>query len=341
MPITSYTPNRGGTLFKTPLNKMRQKPAYNPLLNSPFKFSSMSAPAASGGGGGLSGIRGGGGALTGLPGMGPSKSGMGIDGKSGAIGSLGSSDNSTPQVDSIVAPEMVTMKDAYEKIKDLLPIHEAISDLNTSGINKLEGFGNDYYDNLSAQAQKRLNEQYFGKTDSLANRLKQQMNQRGLIGSGIESRATTDLFSDFGGQLADYESQLSTMKAQNDLDISKQNRQFDIDTLLANKDIEKENLANKYKLSELGLGAAGDEAERATKFLSDIFESQVKLNEAEGTAINDQIEIINSILSNTNIDPYSRDQMEVLLVDLLESQNPFWSFQNPGQKNVTGSGIRK
>lgn len=198
---------------------------------------------------------------------------------------LDTSSQGQPQSQSsIVAPQMTTISDAYKTLQgtpDLLPSYSPIS-----------SFGQDYYDNLYGQASKRLSDQYFNTDSSLSKQLTNQMNKRGLIGSGIEAGSTLDLYNNFGSQLADVSSELATQQAKNDLDAARYNAEME----------------NKVK--ELSLAAAGDEAKRATDFNSNIFKSQVESRNSDRDYISKQISDLVSAMSNTNIDPDTRDYYE-------------------------------
>lgn len=121
---------------------------------------------------------------------------------------------------------------------------QALSGYNTGQFGNVQGFDDNYYNNLSQQASKRLQERYFTGPNSLKDNLTATMNKRGLIGSGIDAGATSDLYRSFGDEMADFESQLASERAQNDLSLAKENRQFGFDVAKANTDVGKFNIQN-------------------------------------------------------------------------------------------------
>lgn len=238
-----------------------------------------------------------------------------------------------------------------------------LAGLDASKYGTLSGFGDDYYANLTDQATKRMQDQYFTSDKSLSNQLKNQMNKRGLIGSGIEAGATTDLYKDFGSELSDFQSNLASQKAQQDLDIARQNREFafgldtqnqDVqkfnlgnqkDLALQNLDVNKFNLGNQFDLdkfntqgkyeaaakdreaqnmlTQLGLSASGDELRSETDFKTKIYDSQQKAKEFEVDKQNNIITQLNTALSNENIDPKERAYYRDLLSSYMGSNDLF------------------
>ena len=174
----------------------------------------------------------------------------------------------------------------------------------------ISGLDDSYYTNLADQAKKRLTEQYFSNDNSLSAQLKNQMNKRGLIGSGIEAGATSSLYKDFGSQLSDFESQLAYTKSMNDKDIEKFNVQNLIDSSYKNRDfglnLDKYNTDTGYKVTELGLGAAGDETTSANNFNSSMFGTEVNQRNNDQKQIGDQISQLTQIYNNKDADPEMR-----------------------------------
>lgn len=235
---------------------------------------------------------------------------------------------SKPQSNPISAPNRTTIGQSYGDIKQtgLIPEYNPVSytpvsGIDTSSFGKIQGFDDSYYQNLTDAASKRLQDQYFGADNSLTNQFKNTMNKRGLIGSGIEVGGLTDIYKDFGSQMADFQSELATTKANQDLDLSKSNREFDYNALLANKDLERFNseqgLNSQFKnrdlqntLAQLGLSAAGDESRTATEFDTKMFDSEVKQKNAEQDYIAKILGELNTSLGNKLIDPETRQILE-------------------------------
>lgn len=233
-------------------------------------------------------------------------------------------------INPVMAPNRTTIAGAYGDVQktgiipQFNPITAApISAIDTSQYGPIQGFGDDYYKNLSDQAAKRLRDQYFTSDNSLTNQFTNTMSKRGLIGSGIETGGLNNIYKDFGSQMADVESQLLAEKAQNDLALATSNRDFGYKSTLDNKDIERFNaeqgidVAGKNadiqaQLAELGLGAAGDEARSATEFDTKIFGANVDQINAEREQRSKLIEQLNSALGNKLIDADTRQMFENL-----------------------------
>lgn len=234
----------------------------------------------------------------------------------------------SPSSIPIVAPKRTTIGQSYNDIKStgLVPQYSPVSytpvsGIDTSGFGKIQGFDDSYYQNLTNAASKRLQNQYFGADNSLTNQFKNTMNKRGLIGSGIEAGGLTDIYKDFGSQMADFQSELATTKAQQDLDLAKSNREFDYNALIANKDLERFNaeqgLNSQFKnkdlqntLAQLGLSAAGDESRTATEFDTKMFDSAIKQKNAEQDYIAKILGELNTSLGNKLIDADTRQILE-------------------------------
>lgn len=171
----------------------------------------------------------------------------------------------------IYAPERTSINTAYDSVKatGLIPEYKAID------FTPVKGLDQSYYDNLYSQASNRLSKQYFSNDDSAKNQLNRSMNQRGLVGSGVEAGAMTNLFNDYGTQLAEIGSNLSSKQAENDLDLSKFNTQGSLETAFKNRDYQS-------NLAQLGLSAAGDEARNQTEYDTKMFEQQIGLAKASG-----------------------------------------------------------
>jgi hypothetical protein len=189
-------------------------------------------------------------------------------------------------------PDLATILSGMNS-SGLIPQYEAltaptISGVDTSKYANLTGLGNDYYKNLMDQASRSLNETYFGRNDSLSQRLKGQMASRGLVGSGIETGSTTDFYRNFGDTLAQQQTALTSQQMQEEKDVAEKNRAQQWAMEQANKEIEqqnatnlldvgKSNLENKYKLGELGLSAASDNMKYQTDFATKNYEQAVNL----------------------------------------------------------------
>lgn len=309
------TPTRGVNTNSTPLPTRTQAPTQN--FSQPLQ-SGLTAVAPSSNNSAANGFTGG---------VGPNslRGGMGVIGKNADGTNMIGHFNQSPEGGltaphfndltagtgnnaPIVAPSYVNIADTFKTLKDggLLPEYSPV-----------QGLGEDYYSNLAAQSSKRLNEKYFKSPDSVLAQRENQIKRRGLFGSGIGENATNQVYKDFGSELANFESQLSTQHSQNDLDLSKYNND------------------NKNKLSELGLSAAGDEAKRLSDYQGNIFNAEIKQNENKGTDVSKQIDQINSALGNNLLDPESRNVLKAKLFQILgiplpaETPTPQPPTQNP------------
>lgn len=116
--------------------------------------------------------------------------------------------------------------------------------INSSRFQPLTGFGDDYYRNLSDQASRRLQEQYFTKDDSILNQRSNELKRRGVFGDAIGENAVNSVYRSFADELADFESQLASTKAQNDIELAKYNKDFDFNVLRENREGDKFNITN-------------------------------------------------------------------------------------------------
>ena len=227
--------------------------------------------------------------------------------------------NATNFDNLLTPPKRTSVADAFKTIQGtgILPKYSPVSYTDTTfkgtNFNPITGLGENYYDNILNQAQKRLQENYFGNSDSLQKRLNQQMNQRGLIGSGIEQGGTQDLYKSFGSDLTDVLSQISQQRSLNDLDLNKFNTQGELENQRFNTQAELENqrfntgnrlqtdFQNKdlqNQLAQLGLAAAGDEAKTATDFDTKMYASDIDLETAKANQIASGYDSLTNLISS-------------------------------------------
>lgn len=121
--------------------------------------------------------------------------------------------------------------------------------INSSTFQPLTGFDDNYYQNLSDQASRRLQEQYFTKDDSILNQRSNELKRRGVFGDAIGENAVNSVYSSFADELADFESQLASAKAQNDIELAKYNKDFDFNVLKENREGDKFNITNTLDTS--------------------------------------------------------------------------------------------
>ena len=208
----------------------------------------------------------------------------------------------TPNYHSTIqAPTRVSLEDTYRSLlaSGLIPEYQDIASLENP-------FDDSYYNNIADAATKRLNDSYFNNSDSLSARMKNQMNKRGLIGSGIEVGATNDLYKNFGDEMASLSSELSKQRADNDYNIATKN-----------KEIEQRNIENRNALVQLGLATASDDARDQTDFATKMFGSQIDLEKSKYDQLANVIDSIQSLVGNRDVDSNDRRDYAKQLNDLL------------------------
>jgi hypothetical protein len=233
---------------------------------------------------------------------------------SGVMPDLAGQSLAAPSINqnSIIAPSQTNLGDAFNQVKStgLLPTFKPVEGLNASAFGDLKGFDDAYYQNLNDQASKRLQQQYFTGSNNLSDQLKNQMNKRGLIGSGIEAGNTQSLYQDFGSKMADMSASLSTQRAQNDIEMSKFNRGNALDIAKGNIDVNFRNQDNQNMLAELGLKSAGDQARTTNEFNRYLFQSEVDQKKNDQANKNEFFNQLNSAFSNKDRDPVVRDYLD-------------------------------
>lgn len=181
----------------------------------------------------------------------------------------------------IVAPQRTTIGQAFNSIQGLLPKFSPI-----------QGYGNDYYQNLSDQAAKRLQLKYFTGTNALLPQRENDLKRRGIYGGQLGEDAVNNLYTDFGTEMSDIQSGLNTQKAQNDLDLSKYNQ------------------TTQNQLAELGLNAASKEADTATNFDTNMFKNQVTEKGAEQDYYTKLLNTLTQAMGNELTDKNTRQYFE-------------------------------
>lgn len=226
-------------------------------------------------------------------------------------------------------PQRTSVTDAYAQLEKIIPKPQPIAKLDANAFRPIQGLGNNYYTNLVDSASKRLNKQYFGDADSLQARLKNQMNQRGLIGSGIEAGETADLFSDFGSQLADIQSNVLTEKARNDLEVEKSNRDMAMKLATGNVDIDKSNRDSLSQFLNTLLAGAGDEARSQSGYAAQIYDYATRDKESSRETLQKQLDSLNQIIQNPDIDPETKQVFEDMLFNTIgQDPNSFGGTAN-------------
>lgn len=158
--------------------------------------------------------------------------------------------------------------------KDVLPgMQTAVGKAPVlSSIQSIPGFDQTYWDNLYNQSKNRFQSQYFGPNDSLQTKMIEDMNTRGLLGTGAEVSAQGTLNKSYGEQLADLESNLSKTQADQKMQESRDLRQLQQERDLKSGDWDMQN-------RELALRSALTDAAEQNKFGIGQFEQQVKLED--------------------------------------------------------------
>lgn len=229
---------------------------------------------------------------------------------------------------SIVAPQRTTVSSATQLLSRFLPNHTPVTAQTLAGIDSnqfapIQSFDDSYYQNLSNQASKRLQERYFTGADNILAQRENQIKRRGLFGSGIGENATNEVYKSFGDEMADVQAQLLTQQAENDLRLAQENRNFAYGLAKDNQDTSKfniqnlldtsfRNIQNRDDLAKLGLSAALDEARTSTDFDTKMFESQVKERDAARDYIKDVLSEINESLGNEKLDQETRSWLRNL-----------------------------
>ena len=128
------------------------------------------------------------------------------------------------------------------QFRDINP--QSLSNLDANAFGNIQGFDDSYYNNLTEQATKRLQEKYFTNSGSLLDQRSNDLKRRGVFGSGVGESAISDLYRSFGDEMADFQAQIASEKARNDLELAKQNRSFAFDVARSNQDTQKFNIQN-------------------------------------------------------------------------------------------------
>ena len=101
-------------------------------------------------------------------------------------------------------------------------------------VQSIPGFDQSYWDSLYNQSQQRLSDQYFGEDDSLKTKMLEDLNSRGVLGTGVELSAQQGLSKNYGQQLADLEGNLMRTRAEQEMGEAKDKR-----TLQQERDIKQ------------------------------------------------------------------------------------------------------
>lgn len=156
--------------------------------------------------------------------------------------------------------------------ESLPAIQSAIKLPTLDKVQSVPGFDQSYWDSLYKQSQGRLSSQFFGPQDSLQTKMIENLNARGLLGSGVEQKGFQNLSKSYGEQLADLETNISKQQSEQKFAEAQKVRE-----LQQQRDIQ----SGEWEMqgSELGLRSALTEAAEANKFNIGKFEQEVKLED--------------------------------------------------------------
>ncbi len=213
-----------------------------------------------------------------------------------------------PREDDIIAPTRTTLAESRASVDSFLPKYRPIDYKPVGGVT--DTLGDDYFDLIEERATKKLNERYFDSPDSLLKQQTNQMNKRGLIGSGIEANASNQLFKTFGDDLVDIQGDITTKKLETGKELAFKNKDIEIQNAANSLASDQKNRDFEGFLSELGLRSAADEAKIATDFDTRMFEQKVKLRDTESDFTSDMLDRLNTALQNEKIDPETRQIFE-------------------------------
>lgn len=239
---------------------------------------------------------------------------------SGTLGQPLDEEDTTSSNFDLTLPTRTTIADAYKTVQStgVLPEYRAIDYTAPTATLSTDQLGDDYFQSIEDQAVKNLNDKYFGANDSLQARLTNQMNKRGMIGSGIEAGATTDLYKTFGDDLVDLQSNVLQQKLSAKQELENRNADTQNQFALSNAEnslaAQQKNREYEGFLAELGLRSAADEAKTATDFDTGMFEQQVNLMDKESGYQNNFLEQLNSLLGNEKIDKTTRETIRDILM---------------------------
>lgn len=244
--------------------------------------------------------------------------------------------------DDLVAPARTTVAEAFESIKGFLPEYKPVdykpvdyTPVTAREVGGITGtLDDDYFNSIEEQSKRKLNEQFFGAEDSLQKRLQNQMNRRGLIGSGIEVGGTNQLYKTFGDELVDLQSNVLQKRLESQKELAFKNKDIDLANALAVNEFTRENarLGNETAkenarqqllaeqknrefegfLSELGLKAASDEARTSTDYATKMFGEQVNLAKSDREFQTQLMDQLLRALGEEKIDPETRQIFEDL-----------------------------
>jgi hypothetical protein len=235
---------------------------------------------------------------------------------------------------SIQFPERTTFQQSLPGIMGSLGTAPTVAAPTVSAptlgeVSSIPGFGADYWDSLYGEAQKNLNDQYFG-SGGLQKQLVENLNSRGLLGSSIEQNASGNLRKDFASKLAGVTSDIGRQKTEQNYNEAKdrralqqardlQNAQMEWDARSKNAgwgfDASSKNAELLSAWKELGLRSALTEAGDKSKYDIGRLEQQVKLEGQQSTNESARLDRIQRILADPNVD-LNHDQIQAILDSL-------------------------
>lgn len=208
------------------------------------------------------------------------------------------------------------------QFRDINP--QSLSNLDANLFGNIHGFDDSYYNNLTEQATKRLQEKYFTNSGSLLDQRSNDLKRRGVFGSGVGESAISDLYRSFGDEMADFQAQIASEKARNDLELAKQNRSFAFDVARSNQDTQKFNIQNL-------IDAAGQNRNFSYNLASNNQENQrANAEQALKTALENRSFGYNIARDNQE---NSRENAKQLLETALSNRNFSYDLARDNQDN--------
>lgn len=146
----------------------------------------------------------------------------------------------------------------------------------------ISGMGDNYWKGLQDQATQRLNETYFQK-GGLSDQAQENINSRGLIGSGIEQNLMRqNVYQPYAQETSDVIAQLMSKRAESDYDTEKFNRGLGMQGLDLSANLAKADQDMSMQFTNLAAKVADAEQGRLSQ--ESLADLEMQLKQAQLTA---------------------------------------------------------